>query len=312
MGLEYTRDLQVKVVTESDYPSLYSWSLQEFDKDDKPVGRPQVPWEWSLGFEAAELQHSLVVNLLGDASGSDGGVQSSSAPSNVVESIRGVLRPDVKRRENGIYSLFGSNRTVSTFDLRILRLAVGEAERCSLSGFLSYSADVDFEDHTVPDWVGVELHLAPTTFDRISHVVSSGSPQRVSVLLTSVSGFYSEWTPSVRTSQILILSRPSVHGLVVPDGFSGEIPTLGKVGEFEVHFSQCIPLQTAKVADAAEADAPVPDVDAVKANGESVEPLTLIDSSVPTQHQQRVEQLLSKVKYALYGIFIALVFHFFK
>ena len=47
-------------------------------------------------------------------------------------------------------------------------------------------------------------------------------------------GFYSEWSPSISTSQIKVLTNAEDQGLAVDDDWSKIIPTLGRVGEAQI------------------------------------------------------------------------------
>jgi len=309
MGLDYNLELQVKLVVETEHTSLYPWAIREFDKEGKPVGAPQVPWDWGLYFKAADLQRNLVMNLQSELPKVGLGNDAIMNPAKVVETIRGVLRPEGRRRERGIYSFFGSNRQVDAFDLRIFKVVDGDLERCTLSGFLSYSAEFDFENRTESDWIGVTLHLLPATFARIDCLIDSGIPSAVHVRLGEVSGFYSEWSPSVRTDHIEILAQPSDHGLIIPDGFSDAVPVLGHVGDFELRFSQLIAGQSASSEQIDDSSDKV-DVE-LESGGQRPQIPGLVASS-STPHEQRIEILLSRAKIALYAIFIVLLIHLFK
>src|SRR6185312_16026297 len=63
MALDYQLDRKVRFVDESEYKSLYKWSLQEFDETGKKIGQPQVPWSWSLPFTATEVSLSESLKL---------------------------------------------------------------------------------------------------------------------------------------------------------------------------------------------------------------------------------------------------------
>ena len=67
MALDYRTDRKVRLLAESEYPSLYKWSLQEFDDAGKLIGSPQVPWTWSLNFYATEVTLRETLKLDHDA-----------------------------------------------------------------------------------------------------------------------------------------------------------------------------------------------------------------------------------------------------
>jgi len=56
--VNYNLENKVLLSEDSEYKSLYQWSLQEFDKDDNKIGRDLIPWNYSLYFTASELRYS--------------------------------------------------------------------------------------------------------------------------------------------------------------------------------------------------------------------------------------------------------------
>lgn len=61
--MDYHLENEVLLSEKSKYKSLYSWSLQEFNKEGRQIGADQIPWEWSLYFTASELRHDHSINI---------------------------------------------------------------------------------------------------------------------------------------------------------------------------------------------------------------------------------------------------------
>jgi hypothetical protein len=53
--LEHHLDRRVVLNTDSEFQSLYRWSLQEVGEDGAKVGRDQIPWDYGLYFAASDM-----------------------------------------------------------------------------------------------------------------------------------------------------------------------------------------------------------------------------------------------------------------
>lgn len=62
--MDYNLENKILLSEDSEYKNLYSWSLQEFNKEGEKIGKDQIPWCWSLYFTASELRlcHSFEIN----------------------------------------------------------------------------------------------------------------------------------------------------------------------------------------------------------------------------------------------------------
>jgi hypothetical protein len=74
------------------------------------------------------------------------------------------------------------------------------------------------EHVTEPDSVQVYVHVSPENFDRLMQFVKFPRPTGAEIRLTGVSGFYSEWSPSIRTDNIKILANAKDQRLENPQG----------------------------------------------------------------------------------------------
>jgi hypothetical protein len=218
--------------TETEHKSLYSWSIKEFDKNGKQIGGDQIPWDWSLNFEVIKLIPTCRIQI-----NSDNEDQAAASKAEFSEYLYGKLRPSAESRQTGIYSMFGTQRQISEFGLFIYKATDGN-DRCSLWGSVSYMAEWDFEDVTSPDSVQVSVYISVEKFDQLMKFVKFPRPTGAEIRLTGVSGFYSEWSPSIRTDRIKILANAKDQRLENPQGSAFIPPMLGYVREFDLTMRQ--------------------------------------------------------------------------
>lgn len=226
--MDFHLERAIRLSTESEYKSLYEWSLQEWSRDGEMIGRNQVPWHWTLRFSAAELRHVISLESRGSALS---GECESIKKIDQREWIQASLMPDQDRRT--AYSMFGTGRPIRDFSLQIFSLPDGESEEtCSVWGGVSFTSEIDFRDETQPDALEISLHVSSDRFAQLVQGIRDSNASRLTISLGGVSGFYSEWSPSISTSSIKVLTSDSEHSVEVPDGCSIEPPRLGAVGSF--------------------------------------------------------------------------------
>jgi hypothetical protein len=132
--------------------------------------------------------------------------------------------------------------------LFIYKAAGGEQESCRLWGSPSYTSEWDFQDVTEPDSVQIYVYLPPEKFDQLMTLVKLPVATSVVVRLKGVSGFYSEWSPSIRADRIKILANSKDQRLQNPEQLAFDPPALGYVREFQISFRQDLPLTVNKAA----------------------------------------------------------------
>jgi hypothetical protein len=235
--MEYRQDTRVVLSSEREHKSLYSWSIKEFDENGRQIGRDQIPWDWSLGFEVIELTPCCILKINDEQDGH----QAEAGKAEISEYLYGKLRPSETMRQTGIYSMFGTQRTISEFGLFIYKVTEGE-DRCSLWGSISYTSEWDFEEVTEQDNVQIYIYLSAKKFEHLLKFVTFPRPTGAEVRLKGVSGFYSEWSPSIRTDSIKILANAKDQGLENPEKLPLDPPILGHVQEFELNIKQQYPL----------------------------------------------------------------------
>ena len=140
--MEYHLDRKIVLSEESEFKSLYKWFLRELDGKDKKLGRDQIPWRWSLYFTMSDI--AFLSSL---------GVDRHSPPSDKSslhqrEFIKAKLVPndarDSRLNSHTSYSMFGTNRIISDFELGIYPTDGEVEEKCTVWGGISYTADIDF------------------------------------------------------------------------------------------------------------------------------------------------------------------------
>ena len=230
--MENHLDHRVRLSTSSEFTSLYNWCIQEFDANNKKLGRDQVPWDWSLYFVAKNLKHTLNTKYKTEEFGKYPGTSKVVISSD--ELISTALEPLIEKRRASHYSMFGTARQISKFDLRISKGISNQEEMCRIYGGISYTGEWDFENVTSPDYIQIEVILSVERFNEIKEAIALQADKTCVLYLKGVRGFYSEWSPSIRTNSIKILANPKVQGLEIPQDSIVDYPVLGEVEEFQL------------------------------------------------------------------------------
>jgi hypothetical protein len=80
--------------------------------------------------------------------------------------------------------------------------------------------------------------VKPQTFARYAAKVSHGVVDEIMFSVGGVAGFYSEWSPSISTRDVKVLTSDSELKVDLPPGFQFEPPRLGDVGDAELHINR--------------------------------------------------------------------------
>ncbi|WFU69429.1 hypothetical protein [Bradyrhizobium sp. CB2312] len=233
--MDYRVENRVVLSTEREHNNLYDWSIKEFDSRGRQIGPDQVPWGYSLYFEVIELIPSCNVRITSEDK------EAETSKAEVSEHIFGKLRPSVEARQAGFYSMFGTQRQITDFGLFIYKSA-DDVDRCRLWGSIGYTSEWDFERQTQEDSIQAYVHLSADKFEHVMRFVKFPRPTGAQLRLSGVSGFYSEWSPSIRTDRIKVLANVGDQRMEDPQGLSFDPPALGHVREFDLSFQQQYPL----------------------------------------------------------------------
>jgi len=231
-------DRKIIYSTDREHKSLYEWSLQEFDADGNKVGRDWIPWQWTLYFKAQDisLHENWRTSDRYPADESKGRRETTEH-----QFIRASLYPHANDRWPPSYSMLGTDRRVSRFDLYIEEIPGDQEERCVIYGIVSYTTEIDFRDVTDDDSLSIYFHVHSETFRRYAERVASGEVDSLTVRIGRVAGFYSDWSPSITTDKIKILTSDQSHVVEgLPDDFP--LPRLGEMGEAELYFVRDVKL----------------------------------------------------------------------
>ncbi|NBJ13687.1 hypothetical protein [Microvirga arsenatis] len=214
---------------------LYNWAINEIDAQGQQIGHDQIPWPWTLHFTATS---SVLADSIDLKSGPK--IWESTPTAREIEQrqvIRLQLRPG-SLRDNGdflretTFSMFGTDRAIKSFQLNIHPTDdPSKEEGCTAWGTVSYTAEVDLRNETEEDCVIFYLYVKPETFTRYAAKISFGSVDEIIFSVGSVDGFYSEWSPSISTRRVKVLTKGEEHEINLPPGLQLEPPRLGEVGE---------------------------------------------------------------------------------
>ena len=166
-----------------------------------------------------------------------------------LESIEGEFQRPVS------YSMFGTKRRIEVLTLQVHRLLeIGAEERCLVGGNIEwiYKEEFSSRQETVPDEIYVAIYIRSERFDRLLDAIGDGSGAELTLGISGVSGFYSHWSPDIKTSSIKVLTGQDQHKPEMPEGCPIQPPVLGTVRQFDVSVVRTLraePLRTEREED---------------------------------------------------------------
>jgi hypothetical protein len=162
--------------------------------------------------------------------------------------IRVQLRPGDSRVEEDhfretTFSMFGTDRIIKNFQLEIHPIAdPAKQESCSASGWISYTIEAadaaDFRKETTDDCVYFLLFVKPETFARYGAKIAHGLVDEMILRVQLVDGFYSEWSPSIFTRKVKVLTTGDQHKVILPPDLSFEPRRLGQIHYAELYINR--------------------------------------------------------------------------
>lgn len=215
------------------HKNLYSWCLQETDAAGDVVGRELIPWSYGLYFDVSELRLIATVEV---------GSGFSEEPADhkaarTTRTIRAQLKPEADRsgrmlNRSTAYSMIGTDRCQVSLELIIEPTSRANPEEvCRAWGSPAYTSELDFRDVTEPDIVVFHLYVPPQAFETYARQIEADAVTHATFRVGFVEGFYSDWSPSISTDLIKILTANKEHRVTIPDGCEIVPPTLGGVGD---------------------------------------------------------------------------------
>lgn len=225
--VDYHFDRTAKLDTQPEHPSLYRWSIQEFSAEGEKIGRDLIPWEWSLNFFAEELILSETVRA------------SRFLTEKPDTTVRRMVVAKLKAGKGEFgpvrFSMIGTSRNVEDITVRIEALgSEDDTESCSMAGVVAFTTEVNFRNRHFPDSLEIYLNIKPSSFSRLADLVARSHVSELHLRLAHVIGFYSDWSPSVVTDSIKVLTANEKH--IVETGLEGDFkpPRISEVIDFSL------------------------------------------------------------------------------
>jgi len=242
--MDYHLEREIRLKDKTEHESLYSWCLEEIDSEGEKVGSDLIPWKWSFHFTVSELRLNQgfefgELSFFEEDEDEDETDKEKELKLEDSEVISATLHPGICTdgkwlEDDATFSMFGTNRAITEFSLRIYKVESEEKEGCSIWGGVSYTSEIDFRNETSPDSIEIQLALSEARFDKLASLISSKEIDVVRLGLSRVSGLYSEWSPSISTSRVKVLARGSEQEIIKPVGCDIEPPRLSDVGKFNL------------------------------------------------------------------------------
>ena len=228
--MKYHFDSKIVLYDHSETPNLYKWSLNEVGESTARLRTGQIPWHSNLWFRLSDVELHTGIRL-DPYSVPDGGAAQVLSR----ELIRAKLSPGSRMGgDRVVYSMFGTTRSIEDIALTIEPTPEGVEEHCRAWGVVSYTTDHDFRDETIDDCFGFNLYVSPDRFSLVATRVAAGAIGDGVLRVSGVSGFYSEWSPSISTSSVKVLTDSDSHPVEMPEGCKIISPRLETVREFDL------------------------------------------------------------------------------
>ena len=230
--MKYHLDRRIVLNAEPEHKSLYNWSLHELDADGKKVGRDQIPWHFSLYFTATEISVNNTVEIARDLLDKSNDVATIRTKQSIRAKLESGHPNDARSYRRTSYSMFGTERVISDFELVILKTDDLDAQpSCTAWGNVSNTFELDFRDETTSDSVTFYLHLSPEIFAKHAGQIAAGGVDEAILRVSGVNGFYSEWSPAVSTTDVKVLTDDEEQRIEEPSDCKIVPTRLGEVAE---------------------------------------------------------------------------------
>jgi hypothetical protein len=137
--------------------------------------------------------------------------------------------------------MLGTDRAIQDFSLEIHPIDnLAENERCTAWGTVAFTSEVDFRTETTADCVVFYLFVRSDRFLRYATQVAKGLVDEILLRVSRVPGLYSDWSPSVSTRDVKILTMGDEQAVALPSGVSFDLPRLGLIGSATLYFNRRI------------------------------------------------------------------------
>jgi hypothetical protein len=303
----------LRLNTKPEHGTLYRWAINEIDAQGQQIGHDQIPWAWTLNFTATScvLCDSIDIGDIRSRKSSFEMKNTTPAPPDKIETVQQqVIRVQLRSGHprdgedffrGTTFSMFGTDRVIKSFQLEIHPIVdPTNQESCSAWGCVSYTAEIDFRHETQDDCIVFYLFVKPETFARYGAKVAHGLVDEMILSVGSVAGFYSEWSPSISTHNVKVLTPDrEEQKIAFPPGHQVEPPRLGYVGTAKLYINRR--LEFRKRAPGAEEGEEMADFGTERA---------VPETQAPPAVDPRMLQMLGSLKRAAWFVvcLLALIF----
>lgn len=230
-------DKTLQITKETEFKSLYSWSIQEVDAEGNVGKDKYIPFRWSLFFDA------LNISYLAQLKREDADVEDDIDDIRYLNIDDGKIHADLSLNARGEsfapdIRFFGSDRNINNFSLTIFPVSSHkkEEEACYLWGFPETEHEWDFQREVSPDAIYVEMYVNLERFIELKELVIAKSLSGLNISISRAEGLYSEWSPSIRPTDIKVLTTDNKDIQIKDDELKNlETSPVGKVPEWTLN-----------------------------------------------------------------------------
>jgi hypothetical protein len=228
--MEHNLEKAVKYDLEDEFKSLYPWSLIEAEEETQKSPKKWIPFSWSVRFIASKLAIVRRISINRSYDVDDQKAKTLADSSMIIASLHSGFCNDGMNLEDYVdYRMFGTDRRIESFTLKIY-VATDGVEKCTAWATPSYDYEVDFRSNVETDIVEFNLYISKERWESVERLVKSKEVDSLNVSFGNVSGFYSDWSPSISTNSIKILT--SFHSVEGDEKIIETLSKIGDVGEF--------------------------------------------------------------------------------
>ena len=240
----YELNRTIKLNNESEYSSLYSWSLEEYDSEGKKVTEAFIPMQ--IGSIYLDVE-----NLTYHDNFEGSGYEPKSSEVIESEHISGKLKTQEDSRTpvytGNRFSMFGTDREIKEFGIEIYKVDNSDRteENFHVSGYIGWKedGDLDVPAHDAEDALYIIVVLKEEKFNKIVQHIKDGINAKY-VRIGNAEGFYNRWTPSIHLEDIKILTDAKDYGddesyiqqVEIAEECDITPPRLGKLKKFNIGF----------------------------------------------------------------------------
>ena len=205
---------------------LYNEWIREVDSEGNQIGSDWVIFPHGSAFRLEKVEEFVLLKSVKKGWWEVESEQENDFVPTSVSKFSAKLKPYDVHAIPPEYALFGTNRVIEYLALIIEE---GEIEGCNVVG----AKGVD------KDYLEIFLTLIPEHFRLFSSAIREDRTDDVYLELKGVPGFYSCWTPEIRTDTIKVLSDKNTHKVTLPNNLEENYLPLrcGEPIEFSIQWS---------------------------------------------------------------------------